>query len=479
MLLLLGLSLAASTVPLASAATVTRYLNSTNVSGSLYTLQTSTGTANTGTSQKIGKTTGDYKVVPYTTSSTTTGTPAETPSGDGWETNAALNVNIASGAWTLDLTTGASSATGTAHLWATVFSCTSNAEASCTFLFKNWDNTTNILGTTTTTKRTYTTGTEPAFNGVQFLVLEWWVIYTSAGSSSTSKVTETTVSSASDLIDPGESVAPIDVNYSTSVAPSTSYSVLVTAPESYASTASLSPSYSSIVTAGGPYSTSIVPAPSYLQTVTAGETYAAAFSLAAAYSVLADVLFPTYSTAFSLSTAYSDLITVSASYALDLTSILSYGISAVWQAAYSLSSVFTSAYSVLVSVSGNVAPMWAIGPAYSVVTTSSSGTATSTTSNSTANGCGSCVGVPPPTAATNSPADPIWVNDPILINPYWLAALFAVVVAFVKHRQVRQVVAFFAFASALATYLSGEPTPALLLGAIGVYAYVQSRKRRR
>jgi hypothetical protein len=105
------------------------------------------------------------------------------------------------------LTTTASSATGTATLWATVWSCQTISLGTCKFLFKNWDNTTNILGTTSATKRTYTTGTIGPFSNVQYLVVEWWVHYIVAGSSNTATVKETTVSSDSDVITPAFTIS--------------------------------------------------------------------------------------------------------------------------------------------------------------------------------------------------------------------------------------------------------------------------------
>jgi hypothetical protein len=177
-------------------------------SGKCENLATTTGTADTTTSQKIAKTTGNYKVEPDVSSTTATGTPSiSTPSGYAWETPSTLGATIQSGTWTLDLTTTASSATGTATLWATVWSCQTISLGTCKFLFKNWDNTTNILGTTSATKRTYTTGTIGPFSNVQYLVVEWWVHYTVAGSSSTATVKETTVSSASDVITPAFTIS--------------------------------------------------------------------------------------------------------------------------------------------------------------------------------------------------------------------------------------------------------------------------------
>ncbi len=162
-------------------------------------LVTTTTTADTGTSVKIGTTAGDYPIEPDIASSTTTGSESVSfPSGYGWETAGSLNDNISSGNWIFIFDAGASSATGTARIWVSIFSCASTASISCTFLFKNWDNTTNILSTTTTTAYTYEVS-EGAFNNVQTLVVEAWIHYPSAGSSSSSTVTFTTASEASSV----------------------------------------------------------------------------------------------------------------------------------------------------------------------------------------------------------------------------------------------------------------------------------------
>src|SRR6058998_1992673 len=154
-----------------------------------------------GTSQVISTTTGNFMVEPDVSASAT-GTPTtSTPSGYAWETPSDLGAQIVSGIWTFDLTVGSSASTGTASVWITVWNCQTSSEETCAFLFKNWDNTTNVISTGAT-KRTYVTGTIGPFNDIQFLVVEYWLHVTVAGASG-QMVRETTVSSASDVGTPG------------------------------------------------------------------------------------------------------------------------------------------------------------------------------------------------------------------------------------------------------------------------------------
>src|SRR5256712_11138143 len=135
-------------------------------------------------------------------SSSATGTPrTSTPSGYAWETPSAIGAQVVSGIWAFDLTVGSSASTGTASVWITVWNCQAASEGTCAFLFKNWDNTTNVISTTAT-QRTYVTGTVGPFSSVQFLVVEYWLHVTVAGASGET-VSETTVSSARDVSTPG------------------------------------------------------------------------------------------------------------------------------------------------------------------------------------------------------------------------------------------------------------------------------------
>src|SRR2546428_11440495 len=195
-----------SIVPIAlpvNAAIHTYHLGSSTVGscpGGCKNLPTISGTADTATSQSISTTTGDFMVEPDISSSAT-GTPrTSTPSGYAWETPSAIGAQIVSGTWTFDLTVGSSASTGTALVWITVWNCQTASEGTCAFLFKNWDNTTNVISTTAT-QRTYVTGTIGPFNSVQFLVVEYWLHVTVAGASGET-VRETTVSSASDVSTP-------------------------------------------------------------------------------------------------------------------------------------------------------------------------------------------------------------------------------------------------------------------------------------
>src|SRR5256712_3820101 len=154
-----------------------------------------------GTSQIISTTTGNFMVEPDVSASAT-GTPTtSTPSGYAWETPSAIGAQIVSGIWNFDLTVGSSASTGTASVWITVWNCQTSSEGTCAFLFKNWDNTTNVISTAAT-KRTYVTGTIGPFNNIQFLVVEYWLHVTVAGASGET-VRETTVTAASDVGTPG------------------------------------------------------------------------------------------------------------------------------------------------------------------------------------------------------------------------------------------------------------------------------------
>src|SRR2546425_951723 len=154
-----------------------------------------------GTSQIISTTTGNFMVEPDISASAT-GTPTtSTQSGYAWETPSAIGAQIVSGIWNFDLTVGSSASTGTASVWITVWNCQTSSEGTCAFLFKNWDNTTNVISTAAT-KRTYVTGTVGPFDNVKFLVVEYWLHVTVAGASGET-VRETTVTAASDVGTPG------------------------------------------------------------------------------------------------------------------------------------------------------------------------------------------------------------------------------------------------------------------------------------
>jgi hypothetical protein len=116
---------------------------------------------------------GKYIVKPDVASSATTGTPSTASvSGYAWVYNTDLgSATIGSGTWTLNITAAVNSISGgpVANAWITVWSCGTNSLASCTFLFKNWDNTTNVLASTTATKYSYTTGTVGPFSNIHFI----------------------------------------------------------------------------------------------------------------------------------------------------------------------------------------------------------------------------------------------------------------------------------------------------------------------
>src|SRR5256712_13142464 len=76
---------------------------------------------------------------------------------------------------------------------------------SCTFLFKNWDTSTNnVMGSTTATKYTWTSASQAAFSGWtgKYLVVEYWQVMQYSGSTSATTTTDTNVSAASDIVTP-------------------------------------------------------------------------------------------------------------------------------------------------------------------------------------------------------------------------------------------------------------------------------------
>src|SRR5256712_1268970 len=152
-----------------------------------------------------------YPVSADVASSTTTGTPSTTsPSGYAWVYDTAgiqggLS-DIFSGTWQFDMTF-ATGSTGNqvGRLWITVWQCTTNNLGTCTFLFKNWDTSTNnVIGLTTPTKYTWTSSTQPTLSGWsgKYLAVEYWTVMQYSGSTSATTATETTVSTASDIITP-------------------------------------------------------------------------------------------------------------------------------------------------------------------------------------------------------------------------------------------------------------------------------------
>src|SRR5260370_14662768 len=149
---------------------------------------------------------GKYIVKPDIASSATTGTPSTSSvSGYAWVYSTDLGSGtIDCGTWTFNVTTGLNSITGgpVGNLWVTVWNCSTNSLTSCTFLFKNWDNTTNVLASTTPTKYSFTAGTVGPFSNIHFISVEYWISYTSGGSSPCCTVSETTVSSASAITTP-------------------------------------------------------------------------------------------------------------------------------------------------------------------------------------------------------------------------------------------------------------------------------------
>src|SRR6266567_5139661 len=154
-----------------------------------------------------------FKVGPETSASLT-GTPSSAAngfSGTGWVYNVAGIQNglfdIQSGTWQIDLTGAVGSTTGTpvARYFVTAWSCTTNSCTTATLLWKNWDNATNVASSTTATPRTYTTVSQSqiTWTSGSFLAFEVWVAWQYSGTTTTTTMTETTISTAMDFITPG------------------------------------------------------------------------------------------------------------------------------------------------------------------------------------------------------------------------------------------------------------------------------------
>src|SRR6266705_1256642 len=154
-----------------------------------------------------------FKVEPETSASLT-GTPSSAAngfSGTGWVYNVAGIENglfdIQSGTWQIDLTGAVGSTTGTpvARYFVTAWSCTTNSCTTATLLWKNWDTATNVASSTTATPRTYTTASQSqiTWTSGNFLAFEVWVAWQYSGTTATTTMTETTISTAMDFITPG------------------------------------------------------------------------------------------------------------------------------------------------------------------------------------------------------------------------------------------------------------------------------------
>src|SRR5436189_3681903 len=154
-----------------------------------------------------------YKVEPETSSSLTgiPSTAANGFSGTGWVYNVAGIQNglfdIQSGTWQIDLTGAVGSTTGTpvARYFVTAWSCPTNSCTTATLLWKNWDTATNVASSTTATPRTYTTASQSqiTWTSGNFLAFEVWVAWQYSGTTTTTTMTETTISTAMDFMTPG------------------------------------------------------------------------------------------------------------------------------------------------------------------------------------------------------------------------------------------------------------------------------------
>ena len=163
-----------------------------------------TGTADSTTKVTVS-TTGsvEFEIKPYATSATTAAISPNTVVGAGWETSTPMDQNVTAGSWRFNVTVSNTVASGTGNLWLKVYSCPDSLVGSppnCVFLFKFYDNSTNILSQTASTKYSYTTPSEPLFHNVQYLYIEYWLSYPTAGTGDT--ISFTTVSAASSVQTP-------------------------------------------------------------------------------------------------------------------------------------------------------------------------------------------------------------------------------------------------------------------------------------
>src|SRR6266568_5552602 len=166
-------------------------------------LVTTTGTADTATSVKVGgSTTCCFEVQPDVGSAATTATPSDiTPTGQAWVYPTDLGgITIQSGSWEFD-TTITASRTGTANMRFLVWSCLTASEGTCTLLF-DFTGTANIEATTSATKSIDVSPIEGPFSNVHFLTVEVWISPTVSTGNGAATDTMTTVSSASDVITP-------------------------------------------------------------------------------------------------------------------------------------------------------------------------------------------------------------------------------------------------------------------------------------
>src|SRR5437016_12205148 len=154
-----------------------------------------------------------FKVEPETSASLagTPSTAANGFSGTGWVFDTAgiqngLN-DIQSGTWQIDLTGAVLSTAGTpvAHYFVTAWKCPTDSCSTATFLWSKWDTMTNVASSTTATLRTYTSASQPSFASWSgnFLAFEVWAVLQYSGSTTSTTLTETTVSTAMDFITPG------------------------------------------------------------------------------------------------------------------------------------------------------------------------------------------------------------------------------------------------------------------------------------
>jgi hypothetical protein len=170
----------------------TKYLGTTAVSklgGTYWNLTDTTGTANTATSVKNAKNAYKFYFKPGASGSTSTGDPdSGTPVGFGWGTNYTLAGTIPAGTWTFQVKTQSSSATGKGYMGVVVYK---NCSGTSTRLFGVFNNTFNVLSSTSALITVITTS-QPSFdvNGC-YLKAEYWLNVTTAGTSTTGTVTFT------------------------------------------------------------------------------------------------------------------------------------------------------------------------------------------------------------------------------------------------------------------------------------------------
>lgn len=171
---------------------------------------TAPSTSDVTTSCKNAKTTGYCQEKPGAANKTNGLTVPTAPNGTGWIYDTALNSTIPTGAWTFNVKTTSSSATGTGFITVCAWKVTISAGAitgSSNFI-NCVDGATNVQSVTTALASSVSVASVPAqsFSQSQYLYVEYWLHTTVAGTSATGNVAfEANAGAADDIVTPGSS----------------------------------------------------------------------------------------------------------------------------------------------------------------------------------------------------------------------------------------------------------------------------------